>query len=106
MPTYSFICEKCGKFESIMRMKDAVSVTYCPTCGKSSNRDWQRDLTTVGEIWYTDGSHKGDYGKHGHKDDILRKKYEEFTGEKAPPPAKDIPKNLNHKYEPKEKQSA
>lgn len=104
MPTYSFLCDECGPFEINMSMKEATSVYSCPTCGKDSNRNWSEDLTTIGEIWYTDGSHKRDYGKHGHKGDIIARKYEKATGERAPEPAK-LPKNMRreHMYQPKER---
>lgn len=103
MPDYTFACSECGNFVITMSMRDAKSVHECPKCGGLSVRNWKEDIDKIGEIWYTDGAHKTDYGKHGHKRDIIMNKYEKITGEKAPPPATDIDTqgSREHMHEPR-----
>lgn len=97
MALYNFICAEHGRFEKSMPMADAVSEIACPECGELSHRDWQGDHGNLAWIPYCDGFHVTDYGKRQHKQDALARAYELETGEKAPEPAKDAPRNYKRK---------
>lgn len=65
----------------------------CAECGKKA----ARVFSPVVDVWHCDGAHKTDYfsghGGIGTRAEQLRRKYERVTGEKAPPPARDVPRN-------------
>lgn len=100
MPQYTYLCLKDGNFEVTRHMRDVKATEACPICQTQASRNFQVDLTGVPAIWYTDGSHKGDYSKTGHKQDQAARQYEKTTGEKAPPPATDVPKNYKVEHDP------
>lgn len=100
MPTYTYTCPKDGDFEVVLKMQEVTACQECPTCSTHSPRNFQIDLNNVPTIWHTDGAHNTDYGKTGHKQDQLAKAYEKETGEKAPEPAKDVPKNYKVERDP------
>jgi len=101
MPTYVYKCKTDGVFEIVQKMEDATWDYPCPECGMKAQRDTN---TLVKDVTYhTDGFYttdrKGLVGKNGgDKQDYVRKIYEQTTGEKAPPPATDVPRNSSEKY--------
>ena len=54
MPTYDYLCEKCGTFEHVQRMSDAA-LTICPTCGSKASRQISSAVNFVfkGSGFYT-----------------------------------------------------
>jgi putative FmdB family regulatory protein len=45
MPTYTFLCNKCGQFETHQGIKDYTGKCKCPTCKKtSSQRVYENDI--------------------------------------------------------------
>lgn len=98
MARYDYCCKQHGVFEVEKAMSEAGREETCPDCGEVANRVFQ----PVMDIWHTDGAHKTDYfsgvGRVGTKADQLRENYERTTGEKAPPPAPDVPRNSSNPY--------
>lgn len=90
---YEFKCVEHGPFIVEAPMKDGPGERSCPTCDEPAQRIYESSP----DIWYTDGAHKTDYFKYGNKQDYLAKEYEAQTGEKAPEPAKDAPRNYKVK---------
>lgn len=96
MPTYVFRCKTHGLFELVRKIDERGADAQCPECGMKSTRIF----SAVPDIWRTDGSHKGDYGtgndgQAGDKATLLNKRWEEYYGEKAPPPDPNAPKNYD-----------
>jgi putative FmdB family regulatory protein len=40
MPTYDYVCRKCGDFEVLRPLAKRNELCPCPTCGDSSTRTW------------------------------------------------------------------
>lgn len=101
MPTYVYKCKTHGTFEIIEKMENATWDYPCPDCGLKAQRAAESLVTDW--VPHTDGFYRTDrqglVGKEGgDKQDYVRKIYEQTTGEKAPPPATDVPKNSSEKY--------
>lgn len=99
MPQYTYTCPVHSDFEVTRNMREVKATECCPVCEKQSTRNFQADLRGVVDIWYTDGAHKTDYGSSGHKQDRFAKEYERQTGEKAPAPDPNVPRNYKRERE-------
>jgi hypothetical protein len=79
-------------------MDNCNDVAPCPAC----QMNMTRVFTAPPVLFNSDGFHATDYGKGnvgiGDNQELIRKQYERATGEKAPPPAADVPKNSRDKY--------
>lgn len=99
MPTYIYKCINDGVFEIVQKMSEDHTEYPCPDCGLRSKRLFGSPPV----VYHTDGFYttdrKGLVGKSGgDKQDYVRKLYEDTTGEPAPPPATDVPRNSSEKY--------
>lgn len=63
MPTYEYICEKCGVFEEFHGIN--ASCTNCPTCGSPVRRLISQNSNIIfkGSGFYTTDHRSGDYSK-------------------------------------------
>ncbi|MBG85932.1 MAG: FmdB family transcriptional regulator [Verrucomicrobiales bacterium] len=76
MPTYEYICEKCGPFDIVQSMKDDP-LTICPK--KKCKGKVQRSISGgAGLIFKGDGFYTTDYRSEGYKE----------AAKKDKPPAK------------------
>ena len=81
-------CEQDFEFEKPIA-DDFPNMILCTHChGPDTQRIWE----TKPIKYNSDGFHNTDYGKYGHKQELLRKRYEMTTGEKAPPPDPSAPR--------------
>lgn len=95
---YQFECVTDGPFEVHAPMKEGPPARVkCPLCQEVAKRIF---YPTV-DVWHTEGSHKGDYGRGNHigtKNDALNRAWSKATGETPPKPAADVPRNGSEKY--------
>lgn len=92
---YPFRCKEHGDFEvSAPIAEGPPSVVHCQECQGVAVRIYE-----VPPVEYrAQGFHTTDYNKHGNILEQANKAYEKEYGEKPPPPAKDVPKNLKEPY--------
>lgn len=98
---YAYRCYTHGEFEIEAPIKEGPpAIVYCPSCHEESLRVFG-DVPTY---WHTSGAHgregeyAGDYGKRGDKLEQFNNNWSKHYGEKPPPPAKDVPRNLKEPY--------
>ncbi len=92
---YIFRCRQDGEFEITSPMREGPpKYVECPECQDEAARVYQ----SLTDIWHCQGAHKTDYDRYGDRKEALNKKWEAMTGEKAPEPAKDVPRNSSEKY--------
>ena len=63
MPTYEYMCEKCGKFEEFQRMSDEP-LSHCPKCGSPVRRLISKN---VGIIFKGSGFYVTDHRSEEYK---------------------------------------
>lgn len=95
---YQFLCEN-QQQQELFDVEAPIdtgppSVVYCPVCGVEARRVWN-----VPPIKYnSQGFHNTDYDSTGDRLEKLNKSWSAKYGEEPPPPAKDVPRNLNDIY--------
>ena len=69
MPTYEYMCEKCGKFEEFQRMSDEP-LSRCPKCGSSVRRLISKNVGIIfkGSGFYVTDHRSEDYKKRAQDD--------------------------------------
>ena len=64
MPTYEYVCPKCGRFEAFQKISDAP-FSICPTCGGSVKR---LISASAGIIFKGSGFHTTDYRSNEYRE--------------------------------------
>ncbi len=69
MPTYEYMCEKCGKFEEFQRMSDEP-LSHCPKCGSSVRRLISKNVGIIfkGSGFYATDHRSEEYREKSRKD--------------------------------------
>jgi putative FmdB family regulatory protein len=69
MPTYEYMCEKCGKFEEFQRMSDEP-LSRCPKCGSSVRRLISKNVGIIfkGSGFYVTDHRSEDYKQRAQDD--------------------------------------
>ncbi|HAV21558.1 MAG: zinc ribbon domain-containing protein [Bacillota bacterium] len=64
MPTYEYMCQKCGVFEEFQRMSDEP-LSHCPKCGSPVKRLISRNVGIIfkGSGFYVTDNRSDDYKK-------------------------------------------
>ena len=92
---YPYKCKEHGAFEvSAPIAEGPPRVVYCSQCDGVATRVYEAPPVE----YRSQGFHSTDYNKHGDKLELANKAYEKEYGEKPPPPAKDVPRNLKEPY--------
>ena len=69
MPTYEYLCEKCGKFEEFQRMSDEP-LSSCPKCGSSVRRLISKNVGIIfkGSGFYVTDNRSEEYKQRASDD--------------------------------------
>ncbi len=85
MPTYEYLCEKCGRFEEFQRMSDDP-LARCPTCGGPVRRLVSRNVGIIfkGSGFYTTDNRSSEYKERAKKEESGSSSSTSSTSSKTP----------------------
>lgn len=92
---YPYKCREHGYFEVMAPIAEGPpSVVHCEQCDNVAVRVFESPPIE----YRCQGFHSTDYNKHGDILERANRAYEKEYGEKPPPMAKDVPRNLKEPY--------